>query len=196
MMDDEPPLLRQMARREQSAWAIMYDRHVGDVFGVVYHLLGRDWRAAEDICQEVWLLAIERFDLFDSSRGEFRTWLLGIARHRVFHHHRRLAPRSAGACLDGPADGSCPLDLLEEAERADVVRAALLCLNPDHRSALLAKYVDGCSVAEIATRTGRSAKAVESLLSRARVQLRELLGPYFPGLTETDKREPADVPKP
>ena len=31
---------------------------------------------------------------------------------------------------------------------------------------LLAKYGDGLSVAEIAAQTGRSAKAVESLLSR------------------------------
>ena len=55
--------------------------------------------------------------------------------------------------------------MLELGERADVVRAALFCLNNDHRRVLMDKYAEGLSVAEIAGRTGRSAKAVESLLS-------------------------------
>ena len=84
LMDDELGLVRAMARRDRSAWGVTYERHVGDVFGVVYHLLGRDARAAEDVCQEVWLMAIDGFDRFDPTRGSLRDWLLGIARHRAF----------------------------------------------------------------------------------------------------------------
>ena len=79
----------------------------------------------------------------------------------------------------GPSDALPPPELLEGVERADMVRAALLCLNDDWRAALLDKYAEGLSVAEIAARTGRTAKAVESVLSRAREQLRALLRPYF-----------------
>ena len=60
-MDDELRLVRAMARRDRSAWDAMYDRHVGDVFGVIYHLVGGDRQTAEDLNQEVWLLAIEQF---------------------------------------------------------------------------------------------------------------------------------------
>ena len=83
-MDDEIRLVRAMARRDRSAWATMYERHVGNVFGLIYHLVSGDRGVAEDATQEVWLLAIERFDQFDPSRGTFRDWLLGIARHRAF----------------------------------------------------------------------------------------------------------------
>jgi DNA-directed RNA polymerase specialized sigma24 family protein len=38
--------------------------------------------------QEVWLLAIENIDKFDSTRGAFRDWLLGIARHRALRRWR------------------------------------------------------------------------------------------------------------
>jgi RNA polymerase sigma-70 factor (ECF subfamily) len=192
-MDDELRLLREMARRDRSAWAVMYDRHVGDVFGVVYHLLGGDRGAAEDVCQEVWLLAIERIDGFDFGRGGFRNWLLGIARHRVLHHHRRNAKQAADADTDGPSEALPPLDLLELGERADVVRAALFCLDSAHRRVLQDKYAEGLSVTEIAERTGRSAKAVESLLSRARARLRELLRPYFSSPTGEERHEPIDI---
>ena len=192
-MDDEPRLVRAMARRDGSAWNVMYERHVRDVFGLVYHLVGGDRHVAEDVNQEVWLLAIERFDRFDPGRGEFRDWLLGIARHRALRHHRWAPGQAVQGRPDGLSDGLPPPELLEGRERADVVRAALLCLHDGSRKVLLTKYAEGLSVAEIAAQTGRSAKAVESLLSRARSQLRALLRPYFSHPTGGQRREPTDA---
>ena len=72
-----------------------------------------------------------------------------------------------------------PDDVLEQVERIWVVRAAMLLLPDDRREVLLGKYVEGLSVDSIAIRMGRTAKAVESLLSRAREQMRGLLGGYM-----------------
>ena len=94
---------------------------------------------------------------------------------------------------DGPSAAPEPPESLEGVERADVVRAALLCLPDDRRRVLLDKYAEGLSVADIASRTGRSAKAVESLLSRAREQLRALLQPYFSHPTGGDPHDPSDA---
>ena len=58
--------------------------------------------------------------------------------------------------------------MLERAETAELVGATLSSLPPDYRDALTAKYVDGLSVREIGSRTGRGEKAAESLLTRAR----------------------------
>jgi RNA polymerase sigma-70 factor (ECF subfamily) len=192
-MDDELRLVRAMARRDRSAWNVMYERHVRDVFGLVYHLVGGDRHVAEDVNQEVWLLAIERFERFDPGKGGFRDWLLGIARHRALRRHRCAPGQAVQGRLDGLSDGLPPPELLEGRERADVVRAALLCLHDGSRKVLLAKYAEGLSVAEIAARTGRSAKAVESLLSRARSQLRAVLRPYFSHPTGGQRREPTDA---
>ena len=192
-MDDEFLLVRAMARRDRSAWDAMYQRHVGDVYGVVYHLVGGDRHLAEDVNQEVWMLAVERFDRFDPNRGGFRDWLLGIARHRALRHHRRPKYPSTEGWPEGVSNSLPPSEMLEGVERAGVVRAALLCLKDGSRRVLLDKYADGLSVAEIAARSGRSAKGVESLLSRARGQLRALLQPYFSHPTGGQRREPTDA---
>ncbi|MFI5456205.1 MAG: RNA polymerase sigma factor [Isosphaerales bacterium] len=200
MMDDEHRLLRALARRDRAAWSALYDRHVQEVFGFIYHLIGGDRHLAEDLHQEVWLAALEGFDRFDARRGRFRDWLLGIARHRVSRHYRSTFSRSLEAVAerDVPVQTLAlpPPEQLEGLERAAVVRAALLRLNHNHRDVLINKYVDGDSIDEIAVRTCRSAKAVESLLSRARERLRELLHPYFVHLTQGDRHEPTDLKQP
>lgn len=178
MPENEQRLVRALLRREHEAWTALYDQHVRAVFGVAYHLSGGDRALAEEVSQEVWAAAIEQVEQFDSARGNLRGWLLGIARHRALRKRRR------GRVLVGQpppeeASGSPgPPDQLEGLERAEVVRAALLCLEDDRRQVLLEKYVERHSVAEIAARTGRTAKAVEALLSRARAELRGLLAPY------------------
>jgi RNA polymerase sigma factor (sigma-70 family) len=68
-----------------------------------------------------------------------------------------------------------PEDVLEQVEQRSAVRAAILVLPEDRREVLLGKYVDGLSVKTIADRMGKTVKAVESLLSRTREQLRGLL---------------------
>ena len=72
-----------------------------------------------------------------------------------------------------------PEDVLEEVEQRSVVRAAILLLPDDRREVLLCKYVEGLSVKTIAGRMGRTAKAVESLLTRSREQMRGLLAGYM-----------------
>src|SRR5262249_32078940 len=103
-MDNEPRLDRALARRNRTAWAAMYDRHSGVVFGLIYHLVGGDRAVAEDVHQEVWLLAIEQVARFDPARGEFRDWLLGIARHRALRRHRRPPDLGPVASSIGPPD--------------------------------------------------------------------------------------------
>jgi RNA polymerase sigma-70 factor (ECF subfamily) len=199
-MNDERRLLRALARRDRIAWATIYDRHVRDVFGFVFHLVGGDRSLAEDIHQEVWLAALEGIDRYDRQAGRFRDWLMGIARHRVSRHFRGASSTGAGSIFDWGVvlgtSGLPPPEQLESIERVEVIRAAMLRLNPDHRDVLLKKYVEDASVLEIARGCGRSPKAIESLLTRAREQLRELLRPYFSHTNQGIRYEPADPKRP
>jgi RNA polymerase sigma-70 factor, ECF subfamily len=186
--DDEPSsLIAVLKGRDRSAWGAAVDRHLHEVYGFVFHLVGGDRTIAEDLNQETWLEALRGIDQCDATRGSFRNWLFGIARKRVALHYRRRASAGNPTLLRDQFDESAelgdvsilPEDVLEQAERRSVVRAAILLLPDDRREVLLWKYVEGLSVDAIACRMGKTAKAVESLLSRAREQVRSLLGAYM-----------------
>jgi RNA polymerase sigma-70 factor (ECF subfamily) len=186
-------LVLKLQKRERAAWAQAYEMHAGDVFVFLAHLLHGDKAAAEEIHQETWLAALAGIDAFDVKRGELRAWIFGIARRKVALYFRRRA-----GVRDEAGDGGqiaaaidhgtiLPDDLLGAVERNDAVRAALAALGADARGALVAKYVDGQSVQEVAQRLGRTPKAVESLLSRARARMRGLLRRYFDTEEEVTK---------
>ena len=197
MHDREKTVAAELRRRSRSAWGKAYDAHAHDVFGFVYHLTGGDRSVAEDICQETWLTCLDRIEQFDQRRGDFRGWLFAIARQRVALHFRRLVGKPATCSIhdddsEAASDGAFPDEILGRIERADAVRAAMVLLAEDRRAALIAKYVEGLTVDQIAARTDRSAKAIESLLSRARAQMRGLLQWYFASSHEPEVKEPSD----
>jgi RNA polymerase sigma-70 factor (ECF subfamily) len=70
------------------------------------------------------------------------------------------------------ADGT-PESKLGLAELARLIKVTLDSLPIDYGDALEWKYIDGMSVAEIGDRLGRSRKAAESLLNRAREAFRD-----------------------
>lgn len=178
--------LEAVARRDRAAWGAFYDAHLHEIYSFVSHLMEGDRSSCDDLNQEVWLQAISSIERFDPEKGELRDWLFGIARRRVALHFRRLSASSVSFADNlndsmEPADNSLlfPEEIMERVERTRLVRAAFAAIPPSYQLVLRQKYIDGCSVQEIATAMKTTAKAVESLLSRARARLRTLLGPYF-----------------
>ena len=72
-----------------------------------------------------------------------------------------------------------PTRQLDKAELRDVVRAALAGLSERQRMAVLLNKFEEMSYADIATTMEMSPQAIKSLLSRARVNLKEILEPYL-----------------
>jgi RNA polymerase sigma-70 factor (ECF subfamily) len=177
-------LVERLKRRESAAWADLYDRHIREIFGYVFHLVGRDSAVAEDVVQETWVNALRSMARFDAATDQVRAWLFAIARSQVALHFRRqrvVAVATGGEAIAKPvATANEPIDELQRLELVDVVKASLLELPELHRELLLAKYVDRQSVSELASLYGKTDKAIEGLLARARAELRSVLAWYFP----------------
>jgi len=160
-----------------------------DLYGFIVRLVRLDRSVADDIVQDVWLESLNRIGQFDADRCELRGWLFEIARKKMAGYWRKRA--STPLCDElNPETVSdsllLPTEIMDLIDRAALVRAALLAISPDRCSVLTAKYQDGRSVADIAANEGKSVKAVESLLSRARDELRQLLGPHFETISTTE----------
>ena len=124
--------------------------------------------------QETWLTAIRQVKRFDPEQGSFAGWLRGIAANVLRNHFRRETRRNNHAALGELREAvACPADTeLEKRECAERVARALASLPERYEAVLQAKYLDGQGVAEIAAAWKETTKAVESLLTRARLAFR------------------------
>ena len=89
--EDQSSLIAALQQRDRSAWSVAVDRHLREVYGFVFHLVGGDRAVAEDLNHETWVEAMDGIDQCDAARGSFRNWLFGIARKRVALYFRRRA---------------------------------------------------------------------------------------------------------
>jgi RNA polymerase sigma-70 factor (ECF subfamily) len=155
---------------DETAWRALYEDAFAALHGYALWRCGGLRDRADDVTQETWLTAVRRLRAFDPGRGDFASWLRGIAANLLRNLYRKERRGGQVRLLDGAAP-TAP-DGIAARERAEVVVAALASL-PDHYEAVLrAKYLDGLAVADIAAVSGMTEKAVESLLTRARQAFR------------------------
>lgn len=151
---------------------------------------------AEDLAQETFMRVFRARHRYEAG-AKFSTWLFTIAANVARNATRSLGRRQEVNEVDAPitADGSqavgilaataleasglMPNRLVEGTERGTIVRKAVETLGERQRTALMLSRFENLSYAEIAETMGLSTKAVKSLLSRARVNLREILQPYI-----------------
>jgi RNA polymerase sigma-70 factor (ECF subfamily) len=141
-------------------------------FDAVYRYLARrcagDLAAAEDLTQETFVTAVRtlRAGTLDHLTV---AWMLSVAQSRFIDHYRREATRSRHLRAVEPAEPVHPDDHVVAGE---VVAELLACLPPGQRLDVALHHLDGVPIREIAEQTGRSERAVESSLARARRALR------------------------
>ena len=128
---------------------------------------------AEDLTAETFTAAVAAVQ-----RGKVRevtiAWLIGVARHKLVDHWRRVAREQRGLAAVEHNRVSHADDPWDELLDVEAAHAALLRLSVPQRVALTLRYLDGLPVAEVAEHIGRSVHATETLLVRARAALRRV----------------------
>jgi RNA polymerase sigma-70 factor (ECF subfamily) len=129
----------------------------------------------DDLVQDVFLTAWRSLPNY-RGQSPLKSWILGIARHKVEDHYRdRLRdlalPDDATETIPEPAPGAD--SVLEKARSAAATAAILDALPEPYRVVLLWRYWEQRSAEEMAALTGKTPKAIERLLSRARHEFRQ-----------------------
>lgn len=171
----EAELVRRCQAHDSIATHELYLRYRERVYRTAWKIV-LDYDDAMDVTQDVFirvLRSIGRFRL----QSTLSTWITRITINTSVDYLRR---RKRAATLrraiqehEQTSDGS--EEEMDTIDRSDQVRAAMGKLNPEQRSCLVLREIEGLSYAEIAETVGISIGTVRSRIHRARSQVRAMV---------------------
>ncbi|MCJ2541994.1 sigma-70 family RNA polymerase sigma factor [Thermostichus vulcanus] len=166
---------------QSQALAILYDRHVGLVYGIAYKVLGNA-AEAEDLTQDIFL-NLSRSS-FDAQRGSLRTYLGILVRSRCLdrlrswrNRQRSLERGKVELQAQGSSSGDPSFEHLSQTEQVEEVQTALAELSDSQRQILKMAYYEGMSQSEIAKQLDLPLGTVKARARRGLLRLRQLLDP-------------------
>lgn len=149
---------------DRGAFERLYRVYARMVHGIV--LAHAPWHEAEDIVQEVFIVAWDRLDELRDVPA-FGGWLASIARRRAIDGHRRR--RASEVLGEATAASSDPVEAL-------AILAVIRELPPAYRETLVLRLVQGMTGPEIALETGMTPGSVRVNLHRGMAMVRNKLG--------------------
>ena len=170
-------MARAILARDRKATARLVELHTDAIHQYVWRRLTPKVDMVDDLVQDVFVAAWRSMQMY-TGESSLRSWLTGIARNKVEDHYRQILSHLLTDIESEPEQSLiAPIDLDEEldASRQATQAAALLSELPEEYSFVLRwRYWDGRSAREMATATGKSEKAIERLLARARERFKIL----------------------
>jgi RNA polymerase sigma factor (sigma-70 family) len=171
----EAEIVRGLRNGDAVAWDALCDQFGNRIWAFLVRLVGGEESVVCDLFQDTFLAASKSGLNLDAEGTRLWNWLARIAHNLAAEHWRRVyrdrrfsgATASAESTAESTGFGD-PVELMFRAETIEAVRNVLAEMSADHVTVLLAKYVDGQSVATIVDESGGTTEAVRSRLARAR----------------------------
>ncbi len=164
MVEDEQDLRDRLRRGDAEAFGRFYRQHAARLRGFLRRYLG-DAKTAEDIAQDAFLQLWQHPNGFDPERAPLKVYLFGVAAKRAADWWRHRSREENKGASPPAWRGTEPAALIDE---------ALAQLEPESRSLLWLRAVEGYSCAELAAMLDIPPGTVKSRLFAARKQLRRI----------------------
>jgi len=149
-----------------------YNQNFKYVYSYIYARTAGNSQLTEDIVQETFDAAWLSLDRF-KNKSSFRTWLCSIAKNKLKESYRRSIYKEKLELMDN--SGLIEHESSFNIEQSELDKETRLCVHkvlnelpPLYKYALILKYIDGLSVKETAKVLGKSAKAIDGVLQRAK----------------------------
>jgi RNA polymerase sigma-70 factor, ECF subfamily len=170
-MDDSGGISTAQARQLSVLWTKAHP-----IVSAYFRACLWDFHQAEDLLQETAAAAAEKFTTYDPARS-FTSWVLGIARNKLLHHHRTHAndrhvfdDTTVNKLAEVYADMEPEISAMHAALEGCIDR-----VQGRPRKLLEMRYVRELTPAKIAAMSGMNANAVSVMLHRVRRTLRECI---------------------
>jgi RNA polymerase sigma-70 factor (ECF subfamily) len=171
-------IARGLRERDMKLLADLVERSHRRLVRYLLYLTGRR-EYAEDLAQETWIRVLQRGSQYNG-RQRFDPWLFAIARNLAIDYLRKKAKAVETASLPDDGDeillvsssGPSPFEAAARSEDAIRLAGHLQILPPLYREALLLRFQEDLSLAEIVQVLGAPVTTVTSRIYRGLAALR------------------------
>lgn len=182
-------LIHRVANKDRLAFKELYQLYKDRVYNTCISYM-QDTSEAEELTQDVFLEVYNAASSFQGKASVF-TWIYRIAVNKCIDRIRyktrqkrqglvfSLFNKDTGALAHNPASFDHPGVLYEHKEKAAELFKAINQLSDTQKTAFILKQVEGLPQKEVAEIMELSQKAVESLLQRAKSNLRKILKDFY-----------------
>jgi len=170
---EDRELVLQAQAGDMAAFEELVRRHQRGLFSYLYRMC-RNTSDAEEMAQAAMIKAWMKLAGFRGA-SSFKTWLYRIGTNLCFNLRTRRKPTEELSETMAAPDRERPEQAFRQKVREDAVRTALAELPADQRAALVLSVYQDMSYREIAETLGKTVRAVDSLLFRAKTNVRKLL---------------------
>ena len=187
-MNESEELIDQLKKGDQASFSALVTKYQDLVYNTALGIV-QNAEDADDITQEVF---VQVYLSVSSFKGEskFSTWLYRITISKALDHEKKKKRKKRFAFVQSlfgsheeennhPLEFNHPGVQLEKKESAADLFKALKQLPENQRIAFTLHKVEGQSHQEIAAIMNLSVYAIESLMGRAKVNLKKLLDTYY-----------------
>jgi len=185
---NQPELIVQLQQGDESAFKKLVDEWQNMVYNAALSIVQNE-EDADDITQEVFIQVYQSVSSF-KGESKFSTWLYRITVNRALDHEKKRKRKKRFAFVQSifgnedveqvqPAEFNHPGVQLEKKERAAELFNALKLIPDNQRIAFTLHKLEGQSYQEVAEIMSTSLYAVESLIARAKTNLKKGLSGYY-----------------
>ena len=163
----EEEFLLRLQKGDEEAWQeLTSGEHGTRLYNYLRHKLPSQ-QDVEDVVHDTFMASVRAIQNFDG-RVKLSTFLFSLAQHKLADFWRRRPDTTElPDTMVGPGLNQEGIEFVEVLQQ----------LKDEHRQVLLMRYHIGLGVDEIATVLGKTYRGAESLLSRARAELRRAMSP-------------------
>lgn len=185
---NQPELVVQLQQGDESAFRKLVDEWQDMVYNTAVGIV-QNPDDADDITQEVFVQVFQSIQSFKGD-AKFSTWLYRITLSKALDHEKKKNRKKRFGFVQSlfggkeeeqlhPVEFDHPGVLMERKERASELFKALKQLAPNQRIAFTLHKLEGQSYQEIAEIMNTTLFAVESLMGRAKTNLKKILNDYY-----------------
>ncbi len=169
-------LLIRIARGDQPAFSIFYDKYASMMFGLSHRILC-DAKEAEDVVQEVFFQVWQQASKYNRALGSVATWVITLGRNRAIDRLRVRNRRAELLDLHQPelsGENRSPNRTgLEVDERAERVRRVLQTIPIEQREVIELAFFGGLTQQEICKSLAVPLGTVKARIRRGMFKMRE-----------------------